>query len=645
MSGKKHFDLICLAAMVLAVVLTMGLIFGKISGFIVSTESTDSYFTESDLRAVADTSSATKITLNGESGNVSGDGAAISGGTVTISDAGVYVISGKLTDGAVVVNAGGIDEVTIVLDGAELYCADDAAFRVDNAEKVYLLTAKNSINTIKSGSGTSPACAAAGRDGAVYSRDDLTLNGEGSLTVETEYTHGIVCNDNLVIAGGSINVAAVEDGINVNDSVCLKNAELTIKAGDEGIAVTNDSDGKGTYYGESGTVTIDATGKGVKSDGAMTIAGGTYTINAKDDALHAAKDVLIEGGALTIDSADDGLHSDAGLTVNGGKMTINSCYEGLEAITIEINGGEFDIHPTDDGMNANGNGLESSLTVNGGKIIVVNADGRDADGLDSNGNLTINGGDVYLSLGADGGNSALDYGSESGGVCAINGGTVIACGSAMMLENISASSMQGSIMKVYSETQAAGTTITLKDASGNVILTKTIDAPFASATLSAAAVKAGETYTVEAGSHRDSVTLQSTVYTEAQTMGGMGAPMTQNGQGGQNQQQNNNQQNNNGQQNGGNMPSSAPSGDGNQQGNGNANPQMPQGGGQPQDGQMPQGGAAPGDAGEDWDMDNASAVTSPSYTPTAQDWLIVGVSAAGIVIGLIVVMIFKRRKE
>ena len=641
MSGKKHFDLICLAAMVLAVVLTIGLINGKAFGLTPASSSENSYFTESDLRTSADTSDATRITLNGKDGNVSGDGAKISGGSVTISDAGIYIIKGSLSDGAVIVNAGGIDEVTIVLDGADLYCSDDAAFRVDNAKKVFLLTVKDSVNTIKSGSGTSPACVAAGRDGAVYSRDNLTLNGEGNLTVTTEYTHGIVCNDNLVIAGGTINVTAVEDGINVNDSVCLKDAELNITAGDEGIAVTNDSEGKGYYYGESGKVTVKSTGKGIKSDGSMTIKNGAYTINAEDDAMHSAKGIAVDGGSFVLDSADDALHSDTDLTVKGGNFVINSCYEGLEAVTISIDGGNFDIHPTDDGVNANGEGLKSSLTINDGHISIVNADGKDADGLDSNGNITINGGDIYISLGADGGNNALDYGSESGGVCVINGGTVIACASSMMLESVSNTSAQGSITKVYNETQASGTIITLKDASGNVVLSKTIDAPFTSATLSNSSVQSGETYTIETGSASESVTLESTVYTEAQTMGGMGGPMAQNGQ-----------QHQKGGGQGGMPPNASTGGAQNGQSqqnnnNGGQQNQPAQGEQPPQDRQMMQGGGMPqaGAPGEEWDMDNASTVTTPSYTPTAQDWLIVGLSAAGIIIGLFVVMVFKRRKE
>ena len=209
---------------------------------------------------------------------------------------------------------------------------------------------------------------------------------------------------------------------------------------------------------------------------------------AEDDAMHSAKGIAVDGGSFVLDSADDALHSDTDLTVKGGNFVINSCYEGLEAVTISIDGGNFDIHPTDDGVNANGEGLNSSLTINDGHISIVNADGKDADGLDSNGNITINGGDIYISLGTDGGNNALDYGSESGGVCVINGGTVIACASSMMLESVSDTSAQGSITKVYNETQASGTTITLKDASGNVVLSKTIDAPFTSATLSSSSV-------------------------------------------------------------------------------------------------------------------------------------------------------------
>jgi len=115
------------------------------------------------------------------------------------------------------------------------------------------------------------------------------------------------------------------------------------------------------------------------------------------------------------------------LYIESGNINISSCYEGLEAIDITIAGGAIDITPTDDGINANGSGNRSVIRITGGDITITNANGRDADGLDSNKDIYISGGTLFISVVGDGSNSAIDYGTENGGVCEISGGTVIAC--------------------------------------------------------------------------------------------------------------------------------------------------------------------------------------------------------------------------
>ena len=120
------------------------------------------------------------------------------------------------------------------------------------------------------------------------------------------------------------------------------------------------------------------------------------------------------------------------LRIAGGGITVNSCSEGIESPEIFIEDGDITVTSTDDGINACGmetaDGSLPGVTINGGTVTLLNPSGRDADGIDSNGNIDINGGLVYISLVGDGSNCALDYGSENGGVCRINGGTVVACG-------------------------------------------------------------------------------------------------------------------------------------------------------------------------------------------------------------------------
>lgn len=146
----------------------------------------------------------------------------------------------------------------------------------------------------------------------------------------------------------------------------------------------------------------------------------------------------------------------------------------FDVLCLRIAGGDITVTSTDDGINACGtetaNGSLPGVTINGGTVTLLNPSGRDADGIDSNGNIDINGGLVYISLVGDGSNCALDYGSENGGVCRINGGTVVACGGSTMLETMSETSAQPSLLYAGA-TQAAGTEVALQAADGKTLLT------------------------------------------------------------------------------------------------------------------------------------------------------------------------------
>lgn len=464
MSTSRHIDIICFAAALLAIVITVLFMNGEALGItpLADEDAGDGMFTENDLNAGWDTSGATYITLTGDGGNIAGNGAYAYGGDIYIVYAGKYVLSGELTDGSVIVNADGDDKIWLLVDGVALNCSDGAAIRVEQAEKVFLTLAEGTENTVSCGEVYSADIISSGVDGAIYSRDDLTINGSGSLSVTAGYSHGIVCNDDLVITGGNIAVEAVQDGLHANDSVRIAEAELTISAGDDGITVSNDDNTAFLYVG-SGTVTI------------------------------------------------------------------LSCYEGLEATDVTIAGGVIDIAPTDDGINANGSGADSAINITGGDITIINPTGRDADGLDSNGSIYISGGTVFISVTADGGSCALDYGSENGGVCEISGGTVVACGSSMMAEGFSASSTQGFIM--YSVSAAAsGTVLTLEDAEGNVLVSEEIPCSFSSAVISTPGMQTGDVCTVTAGNVQEQVTVgDSSVYAAAGRFGMTGGGMQRGG--------------------------------------------------------------------------------------------------------------------
>lgn len=443
MSTNKKIDIICIAAAAFALALTALLAGASVFGVIpVAAEAAGSdLFTANDLNGDWDTSAATKITLSDSGSTISGNGAYVYNGDVYIVYAGHYVLSGELTDGSVIVNAGKSDKIWIALDGVTLHCEDGAAIRIEQADKVFLTLQDGAENLLSSGAQYSSENAASGVDGVIYSRDDLTINGTGSLVVNAAYYHGIVCNDDLAVTGGSITVNAVQDGIHANDSVRIWDSEIFISAGDDGITVSNDDE-------------------------------------------------------------------TAFLYVASGSITVSSCYEGLEAIDVTIAGGTIQIIPTDDGINACGSGANSVIRITGGDITIINLSGRDADGLDSNGSIYIEGGRVFISVSDNGGNSAIDYGTENGGECIISGGTVIACGSSTMAEGFDSDSPQGFLM--YDTRAAAGTAISLEDSSGREILSAEIPCAFSSVVLSAPELKVGDVCTLSIGDTREQLTIDNT---------------------------------------------------------------------------------------------------------------------------------------
>lgn len=442
MATHKHIDAICIGIIVFTLLLTILFMNGKALGIqaVASEEDSDAMFTENDLNAAWDTAGATKITLSDEGSTVSGNGAYVYDGDIHIVYAGKYMLSGALSDGTIIIEADGDDKIWLMLDGVAIHCEDNAAIRVEQAGKVFLTLRDDTENTLSSGASYSEEAVFANVDGAIYSRDDLTINGAGALQVTTEYQHGIVCNDDFVMTGGTLNVTAVQDAIHANDSARMKDADLTLSAGDDGITVSNDDE---TSY----------------------------------------------------------------IYVESGSITIPSCCEGLEAVQITIAGGTLDIIATDDGLNANGYSKSSVINITGGEIAVTVENGWDADGIDSNKDIYISGGKLFVSVSDNGGSCAIDYGSENGGKCEISGGTVLACGSSGMAEGFDSSSTQGFLMQTASA--AADTTVTVKDADGNELLSENVPCSFSSVLVSTPEMKVGDTCTLIIGDTETEMTIEN----------------------------------------------------------------------------------------------------------------------------------------
>lgn len=333
MSTSKRFDAICLAVTVIMLLITILFINGKALGIkeIVreDTEADTSLFSASDLYDDPNTTGATTIELMGSGAKVTGNGAYYANGTLTIAYAGTYVISGQL-DGNVLVKADGDDKIWLVLDGVTINSEDSAGIIIEQADKVFLNLRENSTNSIICGEQYTEKAVKDGVDGAIFSRDNLTINGKGSLNVVGNYKHGIVCNDTLKITGGSITVSAKEDGLHANDNIRYRNAKLTISAGDDGITVSNDKN-EGDFYIESGKITVTECYEGLEAVN-IIVKGGDINIKCSDDGFNAKgtgtdKGIFIYDGNITILNNTgrdaDGIDSNGSLYIYGGNVFVS----------------------------------------------------------------------------------------------------------------------------------------------------------------------------------------------------------------------------------------------------------------------------------------------------------------------------------
>lgn len=306
-------------------------------------------YSKRDMDAFFDESSATKITLSGDSASVSGSGAAAEGSAVTISTAGTYIVSGNLTDGSITVTTSENDKVQIVLNGVKIVSSSGPAIDVQSADTCFITLAEGTQNSLSDGS----AFASEDANACIYATCDLTINGSGSLDVSGNYRHGVFSKDDLVVYGGSINVSAVEDGLNGKDSVKIGAGDISIDSGADGVKSSKSTNPeKGFVYVSGGSLSIDAEDDGIQAKTRLCIAGGSIEIDAADDALHSDLEGALNGGSTTVRSGDDAFHCETKLEVNDGSFVAEACNEGYEAEQVVVNGGDTNICALDDAMNA-----------------------------------------------------------------------------------------------------------------------------------------------------------------------------------------------------------------------------------------------------------------------------------------------------
>lgn len=321
---------------------------------------TTDLFTERDLTQGADLTDAVYMTVT-------------DGEDISITAAGVYVISGTASEVTITVEAQDEDKVQLVLDGVSVTNSSSPCIYVKSADKVFVTTtdSENSLSV----TGAFTADGDTNTDAVIFSKEDLVLNGVGTLNISST-DNGITSKDDLKVTGGTLNISCVSDALEANDSIAVADGVINI---------STQKDGFHAEYDEDDTV------------GYVYICGGTLNITAGDDGIHATTILQIDGGNLNIDAA-----------------------ECLEATIVQINDGVLNLNAADDGINAaRKSGISTPLAeFNGGTVTIVMGAG-DTDAVDSNGNLIINGGTLDITA-----QSPFDY----DGTAEYNGGTIIVNG-------------------------------------------------------------------------------------------------------------------------------------------------------------------------------------------------------------------------
>lgn len=454
------------------------------------TLSYDDMFTDRDLDVGYEESDSVKISLSDDSTTVSSgsldnsstddtvDGVTVDGNVITITSGGTYIISGTLTEGQLVVDADD-EKVQLVLDNADITCATSAAIYVKSAGKTFITLAEGSENILMN-TAEFEAIDDNNIDAVIFSKDDLALNGSGTLTINSENGHGIVSKDDLKITGGTYNITAASHALSGKDSVRIAAGTFNLVSGKDGIHSENaDDSSKGYVYIAGGEFTVDSTGDGIDASNIVQIDDGTFDITAGGGVENSTKtheDNMMGGpgggkgpqmGEAPSGEVPDGntpsgeAPSGKGLDGNapsekpsgeapqgdpGNNSSENSGSDNSssdretppekpDSNTNQAAGTEQSESDTSDSDSASTKGIKADgrLYINGGTFTINSAD----DSVHSNSAVTINDGTYTLTTGDDG--------VHSGEAVEINGGTITISESYEGLEGLTVTINDGDI--------------------------------------------------------------------------------------------------------------------------------------------------------------------------------------------------------
>ena len=487
-----------------------------------------------------DESRAAQITLTDQTATVTGQGASFSDQTLTITQAGTYVLTGSGKNIKLVVEAADTDQVHLVFQNLTLE-REGTLLQVNKAQEVVISLAEGSQNALTESQASDDEEVKA----TIHSQVPLTLNGTGNLTLTALTKNALEVEDDLKLLGGTYTVKAANHGFKAEGALAIEAATLTIEAGKDGLHAEHDEMIERANISLNPTqLSIAATEDGVDAGNELTIKGGTITVSQSEEGLEA-RVIRQLGGDVTIKSSDDGVNASAGssnktsdtsatsktsetsTTSNTADTSSSASQATTDSATASIAASQATAtpvatsqadqankdknqtppappagqappqggQPPQNGQGPGGmppGGQEESdpslqIILEGGTL-TIDAEG---DGIDSNGTVTISGGSLVVNGSVQGGNGPLD----AAGDITITGGTVWALGTSDMLQGFAQGSTQASITANIAGT--AGQTLIILDANGKEVARQTASKDFQAVIMSSADLVDGQTYTIQ----------------------------------------------------------------------------------------------------------------------------------------------------
>lgn len=533
----------------------------------------DSQFSNKDYSTDVNYDNVVNINLSDNASTSDDSSVVISGNIITISKDGSYILSGNLSDGQICIDAEDTVKIQLILNGVNINNNTSASINVVKADKVFITTAKDTENII---SATIVDDANSSVDSAIHSKEDLTLNGLGSLTVKSVNGNGILSKDDLVFTSGDYSIIADSHGLEANNSVRIAGGTFDITSGKDGIHCADEDISKGYIYIQDGTISIDAQGDGLDSTSQIEILDGEFNITTAGGSENVVFNSNVQMGQIPgnmqgqqgqmgqIEQEQEttentvstkGIKADVSIIISNGNFVIDTFDDALHSNTsLLISGGNFNIKTGDDAINSSyitaitGNpvinietcyeGIEGQqVDISGGTIdIYSNDDGinavlNDVGVEDSEVYINISGGKINMDTNLEG------DGFDSNGNIYMSGGdvyiksTTVTTDTALDYEKIGYIT-GGTFVSVGSNSRTAqnfgeqstqgsiwvslsatqSDDVKLTDSNGNVLVEYSPNKIYQAITISTPDIKIGETYILTAGTYTQEIKMDTLIY-------------------------------------------------------------------------------------------------------------------------------------